>query len=438
VVAQKVTFLNLIEGELPGQRTPVWLLNERQCKDIGLKTWDDIRRWERYYFYRLISSAREVQLCTIASQDNNIEPSSFLNELFLYATGHGATAEEIMQAAPVSVKSLLGNLVKQDSEGVLAKVPTLPAANAPEFFNLPYDAAIDFFPDLAIRLSWSSCERFIKDPFGYYVRDLHRLKPRITQVKETMTRKMFGTLLHRYLMVITQRLAEQNQGLLSMKWEWINRDFLKANLGHALLAPVLAYQIPQNYNWEYLRELLSPFLIETAHWFFHNGIGKDPDFQDEFIRLIPESEGMTMQERAHKVLLKADTNSPGLEVVIRGIADLRLETSSQRFIIDFKTGNADKLQLLFYMWFYYLIDQPELEGSIRSAFYKLMDKDIFWLDYEPKITPSKLKDAILASLENIAQFGFAPAAEASFKRYLIDVSRADLLIRTSSGEEVEE
>lgn len=463
--AAKVTFLNLIEGELPSQRTPVWLLNERQCKSLGLKTWEDIRRWERYYFFRLISSAAEVEIFTIASQDNNVEPSSFVNELVLYAEQHPLVipsgnadlpsvidravsnaksksetsavivSEEKTGMHALSLKTLFENLIPCEQPSALSLEPAMPSPNSLQFFNLPYAADADFGSDKLCKLSWSSCVRFIKDPLGYYLRDLRKLQPRVTQIKETMTRKMFGTLLHHYLMVIAERLAAHQQGMLAMKWDWINTDFLQANLNSALAAPILTYQIPQNYNWEYLREVLSPYLIDTAYWFFHSGLGKDPDFQNQFLTLIPETEGMTVQEYAHKLLLPADSNSLGLAVMIRGVADLRLETSSKRFIIDFKTGNADKLQLLFYMWFYYLIEQPELEPDIRSAFYKLMDKDMDWLEFDPKVTPVTLKDTIQSALENIAVSGFAPATETNVKNYHGDISRVDLMSRISAEEE---
>jgi len=215
--------------------------------------------------------------------------------------------------------------------------------------------------------------------------------------------------------------------VFSMKWEWINRDFLAGNLKAALAEPLLFYQIPRNYNQDYLKELITPFLINTASWFFHVGLAQDADFQNQFITLIPETDDLTQLEWQYKLLISPEENAHKLGVVIRGKADLRLETKAKRFIIDFKTGEADTLQLLFYMWFYYLIEQPELKNRVRAAIYKLMDKKLEWLDYKPKTDPSDLIRKLSSALDDIVRNGFAPASTAKQRKYLISVTRADLM-----------
>ena len=49
----KVAFFQMIEGIVPSNPTPVWLFNESQRAKLGLKTYNDVRKWERYYFFRL-------------------------------------------------------------------------------------------------------------------------------------------------------------------------------------------------------------------------------------------------------------------------------------------------------------------------------------------------------------------------------------------------
>jgi len=458
--ADKVSFLNLVEGELPSGRLAVWLFNERQRKAIGLKTWEDIRCWERYYYYRLLASASRVELYTVSNQDKDIEPSSFINEIYLFAQQKQETVDTfasnvfstdeasvatvcltdeasvatvlsqdqlIWQNSELPAQTLLLNWLQQDNENPLAQAAVLPVFELESWLNLPCDKQLDFGKEQQINLSWSACEHFIKSPFVYYLRDVAKLKERIVRLDETLNRKMFGNLMHRYLSVITQRLAEQHQGKLSMKWEWINKDWLTANLAHALAAPILFYQMPKNYNWEYVRELLSPFLVETARWFFQTGLAKDEEFQTDFITIIPETDSMTDVERQYKLLIKKEDTEQNIGIAIRGRADLRLETKEKRFIIDFKTGEADKLQLLFYVWSYYLIEQPELAAKVRSAIYKLMEKQLTWLDYEAKWTPAILPRTLKEALESIISDGYNPATDAKNKRYYLDITRADVL-----------
>jgi hypothetical protein len=436
--AEKVTFLGLTEGVIPSGRTPVWLFNEQQRKEMGLKTWEDVRRWERYYYYRLLASAKEVELYTINNQDKNIEPSSFLNEIQLYAVEKHGTDRINISKPEIAAPTLLLNWLKKDESNPLSEEAVLPTANLDAFLNLPYASSNDFGNHNQIDLSWSACEHFIRSPFVYYLRDVSKLKERTVRLDETMNRKMFGNLLHRYLMVITQRLAEQHQGTLSMQWDWINREFLTNNLQHALAAPILFYQIPKNYNWEYIKELLSPFLIDTASWFFRVGLAKDNDFMGEFITIIPETERMTEAEKQFKLLIKPVETEHNIGIAIRGRADLRLETKAKRFIIDFKTGDSDKLQLLFYTWAYYLIEQPELDGDVRSGIYKLMDKQLNWLDNETKYKPAYLVETLLDSLSQIIEKGFAPATDAKNRRYFIDITRADLSHKLAVEEEPNE
>jgi len=435
--AEKVTFLNLVEGELPGGREAVWLFNEKQRKAIGLKTWEDIRNWERYYFYRILASAKEVELYTIFSQDKNIEPSSFMNELTLFTAGKEGQEKPDWQPAELSADTLLLNWLRTEQENPLSEEVSTSEIDAGTFFYLPFDQQFDLGANQRINLSWSACEHFIKNPFLYYLRDLKRLRERTVRQDETMGRKMFGTMLHKYLNVITKRLAEQHDGVLSMKWEWISREFLSNNLKAALADPLLYFQIPRNYNQEYLKELLTPFLIETASWFFRVGLAKTEDFQNEFITIIPETDSLTDYERRYKLLIKSEDNQHEIAIAIRGRADLRLETKSKRFIIDFKTGESDALQLMFYMWFYYLIEQPELSPVIRAAIYKLMDKQLEWLDYKAKPDPSKLIAKINDALDSMVQTGYAPAATVSQRRYYIDITRADLLRGISTEKETE-
>jgi ATP-dependent exoDNAse (exonuclease V) beta subunit len=55
--------------------------------------------------------------------------------------------------------------------------------------------------------------------------------------------------------------------------------------------------------------------------------------------------------------------------MIKGIADLRLETPDKYHIIDFKTGNHDARQMVFYELYYYLLDEPfwQIKCSLPSA-----------------------------------------------------------------------
>jgi hypothetical protein len=435
--AEKVTFLNLTENVLPSGRTPVWLFNEKQRKVIGLKTWDDIRNWERHYFYRLIASAKQIEFYTIANQDKDIEPSSFLCELYQFSQIKQDKGKAVWQKCALPADTLFRNRFHDNADSPLAAHRNLSDLNPSAFFSLPCNIEKDFGGKQMISMSWSVCNHFLHNPFLYFLQDNQKLRSRILNVEETLGRKMFGKLLHLYLMVITQRLAEQHNGVLSMKWEWINNDFLTRNLEHTLAKPLLAYQLPANYNRHYLSELMSPFLIDTAAWFFHVGLAREQDFAESITVLIPESEDSTLAEQQYKVLLSPEDTGLGIGISIRGRADLRLETQQKRFIIDFKTGGYDELQLLFYKWFYYLIEQPELEDKVRTAVYRLLDKDMDWLELKRAYSKDKLKPALLDSMKGITLQGYEPDCKGTNQWDAVDITRVDLLGNITYDEEQE-
>lgn len=425
--AQAVTFLNLVEGELPSSRTPVWLFNEKQRKSIGMKTWDDIRQWERYYFYRIVASAKKVEIYTVYNQDKNVEPSSFINELTMFISDFEKSDEGIWEKVEMQADTLLQNWLQTSNVNVLAGKVSHPDPADSSFFNLPLDTEKDFGSDKKIKLSWYACEHLINNPFLYYLQDLRKLKQRILRQDETLGRKMFGTLLHKYLNVIMQRLADQHEGTLSMKWEWFSNEFLTNNLNSALADALFFYQLPKNYNWKYIQTMISPFLVNQASWFFHVGLAQDEDLKLQHIKIVPEDEEMTDYESRYKILVKPEDNEFGFSIAIRGKADLRLETKSKYLIIDFKTGGSDKLQLMFYAWFYYLIDNPHLLTDIKTAFYLLMQKKLDWHDHTVKGFPEKLVSELHESIANMLSSGFSPATKASNRKYLMDITRADLM-----------
>jgi hypothetical protein len=373
----------------------------------------------------------------VANQDKDIEPSSFLYEIFHFALAQGSVDQDIWQKVVVPADTLFKNRFRDNAANALTELKSLADLNPSAFFVLPCYVERDFSKNRMIAMSWSACDHFLNNPFLYYLQDVQKIREKVLRLEETLGRKMFGKLLHHYLMVITQRLAEQHNGILSMKWEWINKDFLRTNLEHALAKPLLAYQLPANYNRQYLSELLSPFLIDTAAWFFHIGLGREPDFAEQIITLIPESEDSSQAERQYKVLLSPEETGNGFCVCIRGRADLRLETQQKRFIIDFKTGGYDELQLLFYKWFYYLIEHPELDNMVRTAFYKLLDKDMDWLELKRAYSKDKLKPALLDSLNNIILKGFEPDYKGTNPWDAIDITRVDLLGNINLSEEQE-
>ena len=51
---EKIAVLNLIEGKIPAVRQIPFLFTEKQRKIMNLKTYEEIKLREKYYFLRLV------------------------------------------------------------------------------------------------------------------------------------------------------------------------------------------------------------------------------------------------------------------------------------------------------------------------------------------------------------------------------------------------
>ncbi len=435
--AEKLTFLNLNEGEIPSQRSAVWLLNEKQRNQLGLKTWEDIRRRERYYFFRLLASAREVSFCFIKNHELNIEASSFLTEFYLFWQKYHPSAEDKWQKTSASPSAYLVNLLSEESgKSELAKEPDIQDLSGGRFFNLPFEPREDFGEDKQIHLSWTACSHLLKNPFLYYLQDIAKLEERIIRIEDTINRKLFGLILHHYLMTISQKIAENDKGSVLLNRELVSSAFLGNCLAQVLADELLHYKIPRNYNRQYLMEVMRPYLIQSADWFFNQILGRESNLQQTQITIIPErTDESAKDEKRYKLLVPPSEQTGMYSISIRGRADLRLQTRDTNYIIDFKTGNYNKMQLIFYQLYYYLLEQKDLSSEIRCGFYKLMEKQMDWLRLTKNYSPDSFVQKLDSALKTVLNEGFVPGkAGYELSRYA-DVIRLDLYGKVNDEEE---
>jgi len=128
--------LNVVEGILPDKKRAQFLLSENQRKKLGLKTYEDITLRDKYYFYRLLTSSRQVTIFTRNDLEENIEISSFLEELKL----HDLLEEPVNLGTSKLYKNLFYTLFEE-------KFSNLKDDNVSEkFFSFP--AKKDDFPDI--------------------------------------------------------------------------------------------------------------------------------------------------------------------------------------------------------------------------------------------------------------------------------------------------
>ncbi|MDZ4181758.1 MAG: hypothetical protein U1B83_02690, partial [Candidatus Cloacimonadaceae bacterium] len=166
----EVIFFHAIEGEIPSNPGPVWLLNETQRAKLGLKSFTQIRDWERYYFFRLILCAHEARIYCYRNQENDVEPGSFVSELLMLNEHGGLPGFEVLFSKSAPLISSLYE-AKQAAANAQSRVPGLEDAGVcgfeagDAFFSLPCEPDKDFLEG-KIKTSYYNLAQMMKNPFA--------------------------------------------------------------------------------------------------------------------------------------------------------------------------------------------------------------------------------------------------------------------------------
>ncbi len=431
--------LNALEGEMPQAPSAIWLLNETQRKRLGLKTWEDIRQWERYYFFRLIFSAKHAQIFTYSNQESNVEPSSFIAEM-LYVLETNETDIALNRSNKnYSIKELYSQILCQQNldnhissneiENYIAlEDNSLCGINpdSPErFFSLPYGSIDDFGEERTIKSGYYALDLLTKNAFAWYVTELRKIRSVEILKKESLSRKVFGTILHEFVALIMNDYIKKHGNRIKPDPAFTEHDYLRNALYSILCHPLNSYKIPKNYNREFLFNVMADTLCDSIKWVFNTVLYNNKDFAD-VQRIIPEAESMTKEEYKYKELIPPSDDTDGIRIHIHGKADLRIETTNKRYIIDFKTGSGSKDQLLFYEWCYYILDRDTpIEHEIVSMICNLFEHTYDQLKDADSMR-EKFRERIYSQLASVIQSGYWIAEKVADRKVIAEISRADL------------
>ena len=442
---QSVYFFHAIEGEIPSNPNPVWLLNETQRARLGLKSYPDLRERERYYFLRTVLTSRRCVIFSYRDQEKDIEPGSFVTEL-AQAMADGALPEITRDGQGTKISMLAPRVSKLYLAGFQtrsAPEAQLPGLGDPsvcgldpspdDFFTLPCDPAKDFGADARIHTGYYGLAWFKKNPFAWYLEHLRKLPELELRPRETLTRRLFGSIMHSFLSAVLLPLARSGADLPRLKQAFTDTEGLAAELSKILNDPdqLYLYKIPQNYNHEFLVSIISENLVESIREFYFEFL--EPRLKGISFQLIPEEEFMTREESEGRELVQVLHAGRACSIWIHGKADLRVECPEFNYIVDFKTGNGDDEQLIFYEWLYYLLDEAWSGKELRSQFWLVFKRETGGR----KITDKRRQDwreSLGDVLANCLEHGFALGKKAGDRELLARITRADL-IRANKGVE---
>jgi len=422
-----VAFFQMIEGIIPSSPTPVWLFNESQRAKLGLKTFNDIRNWERYYFCRLLLCSERAICFSYINQERDISSSSFLGEL-----------EELLKNEELDLfkkrKILVSLPDVYNWELVNKTIPELEDQEicninkdlTEDFFIIPSDPIADFPMDNQINFSASALIQFLKNPFLWFVENKSKLSIQNWEAEETISYKLFGNIMHTYFSTTLGKLKGIHESHTILETLFGNSKKLEEQLKNVIASEKMIYQIPKNYNAVFLGEILAKKLSESLFFFYQDWLKKQVEGR-KFI-LIPEEDKISRAEMKHKQLGKVNWGNKEYIIGIRGKADLRIEMENKALIVDFKTGSHDYRQLCIYEWYYYLLDDVSAPNDVSSIFWNILDPTdkVEGVNEEKR---NKLKQQILDNLEFCLANGYSTITKATDRQRLQNITRADLISR---------
>lgn len=418
-------FFQLIEGIVPSNPSPVWLFNETQRAKLGLKTYSDVRAWERYYFFRLLLTSQEAMCFTYRNLERDISPSSFIGEieqLFSDLNNNGVLQEEFHYPVKKLYESRYCSSMEYSTDAEICSIDSIPDAG---FFVLPCEPDKDFGSERTLQASASSILQLVKNPFLWYIETYSHIQPKPWEAPETISSKLFGNIMHAYFAKLLGNQRGHHSGLEELDSIFGNPDKLQQGLTEIINSSEFKYQIPKNYNADFLNEIISERLSDSLYQFYDSWL-KNRLERREFA-LIPEESRMTHAEGQYKHLGSVLASAEEYHISLRGKADLRIETDSEAMIIDFKTGKHDYRQLIIYEWVYYLLDSSWPEESINSRFWDILDPSPS-VDKIDSAKRGKLKEEILSVYLDCLTGGFCFGKKASDRQRMKNITRADLYV----------
>lgn len=142
------------------------------------------------------------------------------------------------------------------------------------FFVLPYDEQ-DF--DGQLRFNSYSLSSFTSNPFAWYITKHRRIEPVELLQEETLSPLLFGNITHEFMGKILSRVAGKNSDLSRLETVFADAAGLKQELDKLLKSDTWNFKMPQNYNREFLFEVVADCLVDSVQQFLLSLAGAKPE-----------------------------------------------------------------------------------------------------------------------------------------------------------------
>ncbi len=423
---QQVLLNNVIEGEIPLARQTPFLFTEKQRQQLGLKTYDDVKLREKYYFMRLMLTTPHVEVLSQKNIEQNIETSSFLEEVKLYN-------ENLLQMHPKQ-DEFYGDVYKVMLQSNQTHSVNADKIKNPDFYQIPLHYEKDF-PSHSHTFSYYALHELLQHPFAFFIKHMAKLNDINKKIKTDYSNKLIGNIVHAAFHRIWEELvADKVMPPVEIDFSNIDASLIESALEKTCREPEFYFKSPHNHAHQYFNKIMLPRLRDCMLAFFRQL--SNQEWSREPLNIISEE----VKGKGSEIeWLKSDENAAAIAVYINGRADLQLKSSSDNrmYIFDYKTGSYDKEQLIFYELYYLLAEHPEREQEISSFFYDLYEKKLVplqQLKLERKAHRHKseyiqwYRELVQAALHDLKQNGYGMPQQKSKMDKWQNITREDLYV----------
>ncbi len=430
-----------IEGEFPSTPKPVWLLNENQRKQLGLKTYNDLREWERYYFFRQILTSRNVLIYTYRNKDLDIEPGSFVTDLQHLGQNVSITNIQLNYDKPnILVSELYKAGIKKYSSpekslinpypDYLSLREQIPLLDEQDFFIIPCEPQQDFGKDLTLTCSYYNLQQLDENPFVWFIQSLQKLNEIDFRPQDRVSEMMVGSLVHRFISDLLSPLNGKQCSLKELESVLNQHESSLSNKFNDLLfSDDFLFLLPQNHSLQFIQDIYSNQLAQSIKSFYRDFLA--PKIENNHFTLYVETGKYEKNSTKESPLpLESEIKENQVKVILRGRSDLRLEGANQTIIVDFKTGrNPNKEQLYFYEWLYYRYIQEDMD--IFSTFWIISDNETKYQSNGKDAL--KWRDKVYTTIANCMEEGYTLGRTLEELQQLKRITRADLYRPNKGG-----
>ncbi|MDO4690187.1 MAG: PD-(D/E)XK nuclease family protein [Fusobacterium sp.] len=334
------------------------IFTEQQKNKLGIKNYEDLILIEKYRTFQNLLNFSDVEIYSIVDLDNNIDFSSFIYE---YANRYNAFKKSYNVDFIQNLFEEKNDLCKKDKP----------------YFRA-YKKDVNDFKNGILKIGAYDYTALLDGETFFFLEKLCKLGSQL-EVEEVngISAKLLGIILHKTM----EDLFKKNwkDVLLSPENILIKKENISETLRKNLKKEELKIE---SFMKNYLEEILILRLEKNIENFL-NFLYEE--LKDTKILRIE------VEKTDKKELAFCEIN--GIQVFFSGRADLLIETSKANYIIDFKTGLADKRQLEFYAVMFY--GDRNISVPIYSFSYN------FWKeDEQDNIELEKNKIADLNGLKN--------------------------------------